>query len=86
MRSKIIQSTKMNQTLVTLLQNGVSRGLNEEGIRTVGRILKEEYGNKRLSNVEVVCFDSGREQPMKYKRGSLFNLFRMRGTIVGIRA
>lgn len=84
--NKIIQSTKMNKKLVTLLQNGVSRGLDETGIRTVGRILKEEYGNKRLVNVEVVCFDSGRDQAMKYKRDSLYNLFRMRGTIVGIKA
>jgi len=83
--SKIIPVTQLRKDLVTLLQGGVSKGLNEARIRLIGEVLRTEYKDARPINVEVVCFDSGRPQEQKYIKDSMYNLHRLRGTVVGIK-
>lgn len=81
---KIIPVTKLNKHLVTLLQGGVTRGLNETRLRLIGEVLRKEY-DVRPMNVEVVCFDSGRREECKYIKDSMYNLHSLRGTVVGIK-
>lgn len=82
---KMIPVTQMNRHLVTLLQGGVSKGLNETRLRLIGEVLRTEYKDVRPINVEVVCFDSGRREECKYIKDSMYNLHSLRGTVVGIK-
>lgn len=81
--STIIPVTKLNKSVVTLLQGGVSRGLNEVRVKLIGEVLRNEYGVRPVQ-VEVICFDSGQREN-KYICDKMYNLHQLRGTVVGVR-
>jgi len=81
----MIPVNKLSKPLVTLLQGGVSKGLNETRLRLIGEVLRTEYKDVRPIHVEVVCFDSGQPGEQKYIKDKMYNLHQLRGTVVGIK-
>lgn len=81
--STIIPVTKLNKNIVTLLQGGVSQGLNSVRVKLISEVLRNEYG-VRPTQVEVICFDSAQREN-KYIADKMYNLHQLRGTVVGVR-
>lgn len=84
MEKKIIPVNQLKKSLVTLLQGGVSRGLNEKRLSLISEVLRNEYGVRPMG-VEVICFDSGRPEAQKYISDKMYNLHSLRGTVVGVK-